>query len=155
MAILTEEVQEMQGFTKEIEQSSMTLILDNLQRYQYQYPQKSTIRELACNAIDAITEKNVALGILSGKLKKEDYYLERDGEMYRDSNFDPGYYDPKWLSTGRSDLHDEMWKRDTDKVYITYQDGGDTDKDRIIIEDYGVGLGGRRLERYFHLGLMN
>lgn len=154
MAIHQEELQDIQGFKKEIEESAMGMILDNLQMYQYMYPQKSTVRELASNALDAIKEKQIALSILGGKSTVEEHFITRDDAVYKDSNFDPDYYDPKWLWTDRP-AHNH-WVNETlkepDKVYITYCDGGDRDKDKILIEDFGVGLGGKRLEGYFKLG---
>ena len=145
MAIHQEQIQEIQGFDKEIEQSAMGMILDNLQQYQYQYPQKSTVRELVSNALDAIRERHIALSILSGQAKVEDHFITRQEALYKDSNFDPSYYDTKWL-TNHSPLIDP------NKVYVTYVDGGDREKDKLLIEDHGVGMGGKRLEGYFKLG---
>lgn len=139
MAIHNEEVQEMEvGISKGIEKSAMGLIMENLQRYQYQYPVKSTVRELVSNGIDSVAEKNAALDILSGAPVSK-YYVEKEGALYKDSKFDPLYYDPKWLS-------------DDNKVYVTYQEGSNQQKDCAIIEDFGTGLGGRRLQGYFQLG---
>lgn len=153
MAILTEEVGSAQGFKKEIEESAMEMMIDLAQRYQYSYPHKSAIRELVSNSLDAIRERDIALGIISGKLKVEDYYLQREGDLYKDSNFDQSYYDPKWLwDQSRPHTTKELWGYESGKVYITYEDGGETGKDHLLIEDFGVGLGGRRLERYFHMG---
>lgn len=149
MAIHQEEVQEIQGFDKKIEESALGMILGNLQVSQYQYPQKSTIRELASNAMDAIREKDIAIGILSGALKEEDYYLRRDDELYKDSNFDVSYYDPQWLADSFTPLSDGRYPS---KVFITYVDGGTDKRDKLVIEDFGVGLGGVRLEKYFNLG---
>jgi hypothetical protein len=72
MAIHNEQIREVQGFAKEIEASALGMILDNLQVSQYQYPQKSTVRELVSNSLDAIKEKQIALSILQGKEKVED-----------------------------------------------------------------------------------
>lgn len=143
MAIHTEDVEEVSnGFEKEIDQGALNAVLDSLQIYQYEYPQKSAIRELVSNGLDAVREKIIALEILAGDKKVEDYYLTRDDAYNRDSNFDPSYYDTAHLpTTGVFNL-----------VYVTYQDGGDTEKDKVIIEDFGVGLGGKRLEGYFKIG---
>lgn len=159
MAILTDELGDVQGFKKEIEQSSMSLVLDTLQKHHYNYPQKSTIRELTSNALDAIMERDIATNILAGKVRKEDYYIERNDPMYIDSNFDANYYNPLWLWGGLCGMYqkgseatrNELFNRRPDKAYIIYQDGGDQEKDKLIIEDFGVGLGGKRLEGYFRM----
>jgi len=156
MAILTQEEAQVGGFRKEIEESALDMMQDILQRYQYQFPHKSAIRELTSNAIDAIREKEIALGILSGTLREEDYFIRREGEMYKDSNFDPKYYNKDWLWSGGNSYNNphrpELYGYYPNKVYITYEEGGDTGKDRLLIEDFGVGMGGRRVERYFNLG---
>ena len=139
MAIHTEEIREMQGgFDKTIEASALGMIYDNLQKYQYQYPIKSTIRELVSNAVDAVGEKIKAKAILSGLAKEEDFFIRRDDALYKDSNFDPTYYDPKWLGSN-------------DEVLISYREGG-VGKDYVHVIDQGVGLWGPRLEGYFKLG---
>jgi hypothetical protein len=127
------------GVQKKIEGSAMNLILDNLQKYQYKYAIKSTVRELICNGVDSITEKEVARNILTGIKQVSDYFESREGEEYQDSNFDPSYYDLNWLS-------------DDNSVYLTYIVGSDIEKDKVIITDNGVGLGSYRLEKYFSLG---
>ena len=140
MAIHTEaQIQVEGGFAKKIENSSMGMILDVLQKYQYQYPIKSIIRELTSNALDAITEREIAKSILSGKSKVEDHFANITGDIYKDSVFNPQYYNLSYLS-------------EDPQVYITYYEGSPTEKDYIKIEDNGVGLGGNRLEKYFNLG---
>lgn len=127
------------GHIKEIDDSAIELIMSNLQRSQYQFPIKSTVREITANGVDSVEEKRVAKLILTGKARTEDFFVEREGEVFRDSKFDPSYYDLKWLS-------------DDDKVRITYQVGDSMKKDQVIFTDNGVGLGGRRLQKYFSLG---
>lgn len=140
MAVLTQEISEVSGgFSKKINGAAVGLMYDILQQHQYQFPIKSTIREIVSNGLDSITEKKIALAILSGSSKVEDFYIERDEEIYADSKFDPAYYNKQFLSPN-------------DNVEVTYYDGGDLEKDRIIIQDFGVGLGGKRLEGYFDLG---
>lgn len=140
MAILQETSLDIQGgFDKKIEQSALGLMMDVLQRFQYQFPIKSTIRELVSNGIDSVTEKNVAKQILSGQAQVSDYYENREGELFSDSKFDPSYYDPKYLS-------------DNDKVRVTYHKGSSMEKDYVTVSDNGVGLGGYRLFKYFSLG---
>lgn len=127
------------GFAKEIDESSKHMIFDNVQKYQYQFPQKSTVRELAANAIDSIKERDIAKLILSGQAKVEDYYLQRDYGEFKDSNFNADYFDLKWLS-------------DKKEVEVIYKEGNRlTTKDTLSVIDYGVGLGGKRLELYFKL----
>ena len=140
MAILTQENVEISGgFSKEINLAATSLMFDILQQHQYAFPLKSTVREIASNGIDSLAEKNMAKAILTGAAKVEDFYVERDGEIYSDSKFNPSYYNLPSLSA-------------VDEVDIIYKDTGETGKDSIIIRDHGVGLGGKRLENYFNLG---
>lgn len=140
MAIIPEEKKEMQGgFKKAIDASGAKLMFDALQKYQYSHPIKSTVRELLSNGIDSVAEKNMAKSILLGRKKISDYYVEIEGELYQDSHFNPDYYDMNWLD-----------KKDT--VSITYVKAPEMGKDKVVIEDSGVGLGGKRLEKYFDLG---
>lgn len=159
MAILTQEEQQVGGFKKEIEASALDMMQDILQRYQYQFPHKSAIRELVSNALDAIREKDIALGIMAGTLREEDYFIRREGDLYRDSNFDSSYYRKEWLwSVGDSYNNPhlpQLYGYTPTQVYITYEEGGETGKDRLLIEDFGTGMGGRRVEKYFNLGSKN
>lgn len=140
MAILENQASVIEGgFKKEIEVGAMDLMMDVLQKYQYQFPVKSTIRELVSNSLDSISERDTALKILDGSVVVSDYYEDREGEVYKDSRFDPNYYDPKWLS-------------DDPSVYVTYFEGKNLERDYIEIKDNGVGLGKYRLEKYFNLG---
>lgn len=140
MAIHTEQQNEINGgFNKEIDSSAMPMMLDVLQKYQYQYPIKSAIRELVSNGLDAISEREVARNILSGKNQVSDYFVEKEGEVFKDSKFDKDYYDLKYLT------NDKL-------VHILYVEGKNSEKDYITIRDTGVGLGGKRLEKYFSLG---
>jgi hypothetical protein len=139
MAIHTQQANQVEGgFQKTIDEGSMRMVLDNLQRTQYQYPYKSTVRELVSNSIDAIRERETALSILTGKTKVEDHFVVIEGSEYKDSKFDPSYYDQQWLS-------------DDPTIYITYKEGSMLEKDRLIIRDNGVGLAGKRLVGYFSL----
>ncbi|WP_428743182.1 ATP-binding protein [Tenacibaculum sp.] len=112
----------------------MELILQNLQESQYQYPEKAFIRETASNCTDSIDEKSVARNILTGKAKVEDYYSTEVDKLSKDSQFDPNYYDLKFLNP-------------VDEIKIIYQNK-DGHRDKIIISDTGVGLGGKRLQGY-------
>lgn len=140
MSILQMQVSDVSGIAKQLDEAALPLIFDNLQKSQYNYPIPSTIRELVCNSVDSIEERKMAVEILSGNRTVQDYYVEREGDIYKDSRFDPSYYDMKWLS------------RDKDKVFIEYISGGDAGKDTVVVSDYGVGLGGHRLVGYFRLG---
>jgi len=140
MAILQQSQTEIEGgFKKQIDEGAMSLMMEILQRYQYQFPIRSSIREITSNGIDSIKEREVAREILTGKAKVEDYFVDMEGDMYKDSKFDPGYYDLKWFSTDQN-------------VYITYHANSDLEKDFVTIKDNGVGLGQYRLEKYFNLG---
>lgn len=140
MSVHTEEIREVSGFGKQIEASAMEMIFDNLQMYQYQYPERSTVRELVSNALDSVKEKQVALMILQGTAKEEDFFLRREEAVNKDSNFNPEYFNLEYLN------------RFDNEVTIDYYEGGDSERDSLVITDPGVGLGGRRLAGYFNLG---
>jgi hypothetical protein len=137
-ALIKEELVEIQGGQKKVfSEESLDMMMDLVQKYQYQYPIKSTIRELVSNAIDAIKERDVAVAILNGAPISE-YYVENKDPKAKDSNFDINYYDKKWLS------NDSM-------AHIIYEEHG-LDKDFVRVIDNGVGLGSKRLEHYFDIG---
>lgn len=126
------------GFAKEIDLGSQNMLMDIAQKDQYQFPEKSVIRELTANAVDSVKERDIAKLILSGKAKVEDYYIEQEGSEFKDSKFNPDYFDLKYLST-KSD------------VEIIYKEGKQHELDTLSITDYGVGLGGNRLALYFRI----
>lgn len=130
------------GLRKKINVGSEKLVIDVLQATQYSTPIPSTIRELVTNACDSQREKEIAIEILSGEKTKEDYFINRDGEEYTDSNFNPDYYNLDYLD------------REENKVQITYKesDEGTGFCDTVEILDHGVGIGGRRLEGMLELG---
>lgn len=140
MSVLNQETTESSsGFKKEIDESGLSLLLDTVQIYIYQYPIKSSTRESVSNAIDSITERNIAKILLKDPSKIGEYYVEREGDIYKDSRFDPSYYSTKHMSSD-------------DTVYITYQKTGPTElRDKITIKDNGVGLGEKRLEGYMKI----
>ena len=140
MSVLNQETTESNsGFKKEIDEAGISLLLDTVQIYIYQYPVKSSTRESVSNATDSITERNIARILLKDPSKIGEYYVEREGAIYKDSQFDPSYYNTRYLSTD-------------DTVYITYQKTGPTElRDRITIKDNGVGLGENRLEGYMKI----
>src|SRR6267154_4730787 len=98
MAIHTTVETSMQGgMRKMMDEAAQELILDNLQKYQYQFPVKSTVREIISNGLDSISERDVAKKILKGTNKVSDFFEDLEGKIYQDSKFDPSYYDLKWL----------------------------------------------------------
>ena len=137
MAIhVSNKVESNSGFEKVIDDASMHMALDVLQKFQYQFPQKSTVRELVANAIDSHKERDIAKLILSGKAKVEDYYVESSSSDTKASAFNEDYFNLNNLSSVK-------------EVEIIYEEGNLRDK--LIVKDYGVGLGGSRLEGYFKL----
>jgi len=129
------------GVEKRIDAGAEKLVYDILQQTQYSTPIQSSVRELTTNAWDSQREKEVAIEVLTGKAKSEDYYIERHGEQYEDSNFDASYYDLKYLDT------------ENNTVELTYiQEEGAGFCDTFVVQDFGVGLGGKRLEGILNLG---
>ena len=130
-----------EGLAKKINKGAEKMVFDILQSTQYSTPIPSTIRELATNGADAQREKEMAIEILTGKAEVEDYYIERHGEQYSDSNFDISYYSLDHLDTENND------------VTITYKENEGTGYcDVVTIKDHGVGIGERRLEGVLELG---
>jgi hypothetical protein len=125
------------GIKKTIDKGSMGMALDILQRGLYAFPIQSTVRELASNCYDAVKEREVAKGILSGTTSVEDHYdvTKIDG-IFHASGWDPTYFDLSWLS-------------DDPYVYLYYEEG--VQKDMLRMVDHGVGLGKTRLVNYFML----
>lgn len=75
------------------------------------------------------------MSILNKESKVEDFFIEREGDLYKDSKWDPSYYDPKHLN------------KEDNEVILTYkQREGSGRCDSFIVRDNGVGLGGSRLE---------
>ena len=129
------------GFEKKIDEGAKNMVFDILQSTQYQKPEESTIRELTSNAVDSQKEKEIALKILQGDAKVEDYYIDRTGDKYKDSNFDADYYDINHLDLVNN------------QVQLTYNEHQGTGYcDRFTIKDYGVGIGDSRLEGVLSLG---
>ena len=86
------------GIAKKINKGAEKMVFDILQSTQYSMPIQSTVRELVTNACDSQREKEIAIEILTGKKKEEDYYIARDGEQYNDSNFKRDYYNIQHLN---------------------------------------------------------
>ena len=129
------------GIAKKINKGAEKMVFDILQSTQYSMPIQSTVRELVTNACDSQREKEVAIEILNGEKKVEDYYIERQGAQYEDSNFDVSYYNIASL---------EHVKDHIDLVYERNEGVGYCDVFKVT--DYGVGIGGRRLEGILELG---
>jgi len=129
------------GIAKKINKGAEKMVFDILQSTQYSMPVQSTIRELVTNACDSQREKEIAIEILSGKKKVEDYYIERHGAQYEDSNFNKDYYNIEHLQAGTNHI---------DLVYEQNEGVGYCDVFKVT--DYGVGIGARRLEGILELG---
>jgi len=130
-----------EGLAKKINKGAEKMVFDILQSTQYSTPIPSTVRELATNGADAQREKEMAIEILTGKAKVEDYYIERYGDQYADSNFDISYYNLNHLDA------------ENNTVQITYKENEGTGYcDVVSIHDHGVGIGERRLEGVLELG---
>ena len=129
------------GIAKKINKGAEKMVFDILQSTQYSMPVQSTIRELVTNACDSQREKEVAIEILEGEKKVEDYYIERHGAQYEDSNFDASYYNIASLDHAAKHI---------DLVYTKNEGVGYCDS--FAVTDYGVGIGARRLEGILELG---
>ena len=129
------------GIAKKINKGAEKMVFDILQSTQYSMPIQSTVRELVTNACDSQREKEVALEILGGKKEIKDYYIERHGPQYEDSNFDIGYYNVASLAHAKNHIQLTYSKKDG----VGYCD-------IFEVTDYGVGIGGRRLEGILELG---
>ncbi len=138
----SKQISNTKGIAKTIDENALTLILDNVQISQYVFPEASTVRELTSNAIDSQKEKEKAIEILTGKAKVEDYYIKRDDEKYKDSDFNKDYYDLSKL--------DQSHNRVEIKYIVGKEGVGWCDK--FTVKDYGVGLGDKRLYGYFSIG---
>jgi hypothetical protein len=126
------------GFQKKFEAGAESLLFDFVQQDQYKFPVSSAIRELVSNCRDSITEKQMFFDIISGIAKVSDFYVEQEGELYKDSKFDPAYYEEKWLS------------KTENKIKLIYKVNNSAQRDTFHIIDTGVGLGGLRLEKSFN-----
>ena len=129
------------GIAKKINKGAEKMVFDILQSTQYSMPIQSTIRELVTNACDSQREKEVAREILLGQKKVADYYIERHGDQYEDSNFNKAYYSIGYLDSKTNHI---------DLVYE--QNAGVGYCDIFKVTDYGVGIGSRRLEGILELG---
>jgi hypothetical protein len=129
------------GIKKRINKAAEELVFDILQSTQYSTPIASTVRELVTNACDSQREKEIALEILRGEKKVEDYYITRHEDKYIDSNFDPDYYDENCLN------------EEENRVIVKYEEkDGAGFCDVFSVLDRGVGIGQKRLEGYLELG---
>tara|TARA_R110000744_G_scaffold121994_1_gene226885 strand:- start:147 stop:2885 length:2739 start_codon:yes stop_codon:yes gene_type:complete len=129
------------GIAKRINKGAEKMVFDILQSTQYSMPIQSTIRELVTNACDSQREKEMAIEIVEGTKKVEDYYIERHGDQYEDSNFDLSYYNIDSLAPSINCI---------DLVYTKNEGVGYCDIFQVT--DYGVGIGSKRLEGILELG---
>jgi hypothetical protein len=129
------------GIAKRINKGAEKMVFDILQSTQYSMPVQSTVRELVTNACDSQREKEIAIEILRKEKKVEDYYIERHGDQYEDSNFDASYYNIAALNHV-ADYIDLVYTKNEGVGYC----------DTFAITDYGVGIGARRLEGILELG---
>lgn len=127
-----------------IAKSAEGLMMEIVQKTQYTTPVPSMVRELASNAIDSQNEKVRAIDIISGKSKVSDFFIDREGDQYEDSKWDPSYFNLDRLD--RENNHVEI-------RYIKKVSTGLTRSDRIVIKDYGVGIGGPRLKVLTDVGV--
>jgi hypothetical protein len=139
MAILEEKTAQVDGgFAKTLEAGTEHLVMGFVQSDQYKFPVSSAIRELVSNCRDSINEKQMFFDIHSGRTKVADYYIEQEGEIYKDSKYDPSYYDEQWLS------------KTENKIKLVYKVNNNAQRDTFHIIDTGVGLGKLRLEKSFN-----
>ena len=82
MAELQLTVDERPGILKEIDEGAIDLIFQAIQEDMYSFPIKSFIRETISNALDSITEKEIALDIIVNGTPQEQYYLQRQDNKY-------------------------------------------------------------------------
>lgn len=129
------------GIKKEINKNSIDIVFDILQVYAYSMPVESTVRELTSNAVDSQREKEIAIEILTGKKKEEDYFIVKHGKEFEDSKFKKEYYNLEFLDTEHSDVELE---------YIEKPGSGFCDEFRV--KDFGVGIGNGRMEGVLQLG---
>ncbi len=129
------------GHEKKIDVGAQKMIYDILQNTQYQKPEESVVRELTSNAVDSQREKEVAIDILENHKDPSEYYIYREGDKYKDSNWNPDYYDL------------DKFDRENNHVQLTYiEKTGVGFCDTFSIKDFGVGISGSRLEGVLSLG---
>lgn len=129
------------GIKKEINKNSIDIVFDILQVYAYSMPIESTVRELASNAVDSQREKEIAIEILTGKAKEEDYFITKHGKEFEDSKFKREYYNLEWLDNTQN------------RVELSYlEKPGSGFCDEFHVKDYGVGIGNGRMKGVLQLG---
>src|SRR5690554_2796759 len=139
--IETKEIEGSKGISRNINAGATGLIFDIVQSQQYQKPIESTVRELTANAVDAQTEKEKAIEIITGHAKPEDYFIKREGDLYKDSNWNPSYYDLEHLDC------------ENNEIILKYKQGEGLGRcDKFIVRDNGVGIGSSRLMGVLSLG---
>lgn len=140
MAVIeTNSVESKTGYKKKLDAKAEQVILNIVQVNLYAYPFKSMVRELCSNCLDSLREKRMAINILNGTRKESDYFVQKEGELYEDSQFDPTYYKPQHFDV-------------LDIVTLKYINNHTENRDLFTIKDSGVGLGNKRLEKFFTPG---
>jgi hypothetical protein len=140
-AVESQSVSVGKGIKRGIDAGAEGMIMEIVQSTQYTKPIPSCVRELASNAVDSQNEKAKAIKINNGEAKPEDYFIERDGDLYADSNWDASYYNFDHLS-------------DKTKVELEYVNGEGLGRcDKFIVRDHGVGIGGKRLKVLVDVGV--
>ncbi len=135
----THSVESKTGYKKKLDAKAEQVILNIVQINLYTYPFKSMVRELCSNCLDSLREKRMAVNILSGNKQISDYFVIREGDLYEDSQFDPTYYKPEFFDPAHA-------------VELQYINNHTETRDLFVIKDSGVGLGNRRLEKFFTPG---
>lgn len=138
---ITLETKGSEGIKKEINKNSIDIVFDILQVYAYSMPIESTVRELTSNAVDSQREKEIAIEILTGKKKEEDYFIVKHGKEFEDSKFKKEYYDLNWLNLTAKDVELEY-----------HEKPGSGFCDEFVVRDHGVGIGDGRIEGTLSLG---
>lgn len=129
------------GIKKSINNAAQGLVMDIVQDQQYQKPIPSTVRELTANAVDSQSEKDRAFDIIMEGIDPSNYFIERNEDLYKDSNWDETYYNLEHLN------------RENQHVELIYKEGEGMGRvDKFIVKDHGVGIGKRRLQGVLEIG---
>ncbi len=140
-AVESQSVSVGKGIKRGIDAGAEGMIMEIVQSSQYTKPIPSCVRELASNAVDSQNEKEKYRKIFRGEARPEDYFIERDGALYADSNWDASYYNNAYLS-------------DKTKVELEYVEGNGLGHcDKFVVRDHGVGIGGPRLKVLVNVGV--
>ena len=129
------------GIDRSINKHAMGMVMDIVQAQQYQKPIPSTVRELTANAVDSQSEKEKAIKIITGESKPEEFFIHREDDLYKDSNWEPNYYNLDHLDFVNNE------------VELIYKEGEGIGRcDNFIVTDHGVGVGLSRLKGILEVG---